>query len=91
MGSFPHPVADRRQFGRRQTNVHGLISARGRPSLPCIMRDASAGGALLEVAHPEWLPARFKLIVEANKFEADCEVVHRTETTVGVRFAGAGG
>ena len=40
--------AERRQFGRRQTYVHARIHARGRPSVPCIMRDISEGGALLQ-------------------------------------------
>lgn len=79
--------AERRQFGRRQTHVHALISARGRPPVPCLMRDISDGGALLEVAHPEWLPSRFRLLVEAVGFEADCEIVHRDDSAVGVRFA----
>lgn len=83
--SFPRGV-ERRQFGRRQTYVHARIHPRGRPSLPCIMRDVSEGGALLQVAHPQWLPKRFRLIIEADGTETDCEVVHRTEDAVGVRF-----
>ncbi len=83
--SFPRG-AERRQFGRRQTYVHARINARGRPSVPCIMRDISAGGALLEVEHPQWLPSRFRLRIEADGTEADCEVVRRTEDAVGVRF-----
>ena len=50
------------------------------------MRDVSEEGALLEVAHPEWLPTRFRLIVEALGLESDCEIVHRTDVAVGVRF-----
>jgi PilZ domain len=79
--------AERRQFGRRKTYVHAIIKARGRSAMPCVMRDVSEGGALLEVSHPEWLPPRFRLIIEANGFEGDCEVVHRAEDSVGVRFA----
>jgi hypothetical protein len=78
---------ERRQFGRRQTCVHATIAARGRPAIHCIMRDVSRQGALLEVAHPEWLPPRFHLIVDAFGIQSDCEVVRRTETGVGVRFA----
>ena len=51
------------------------------------MRDVSEDGALLEVAHPEWLPSRFRLIVDALGIESDCEIVHRTTVAVGVRFA----
>jgi methyl-accepting chemotaxis protein len=86
MGTFPHPI-ERRQFGRRQSQAHATISARGRPSIPCIMRDVSDGGALLEVPNPHWLPCRFRLVIQANGFEAECEIVHRTEHAVGVRFA----
>ena len=79
--------ADRRQFGRRQTCVHATIAPRGRPVILCVMRDVSEDGALLEVSHPQWLPSRFRLIVEAMGIESDCEVVRRTEAAVGVRFA----
>jgi hypothetical protein len=51
------------------------------------MRDVSEDGALLEVAHPEWLPSRFRLIVAALGIESDCEIVRRTDGAVGVRFA----
>jgi hypothetical protein len=85
MRGFAQAV-ERRQFGRRQTNVHAFITARGRPRMPCVMRDISEGGALLEVHHPEWLPARFRLIAEASGFERECEVAHRTDASVGVRF-----
>jgi hypothetical protein len=50
------------------------------------MRDVSEEGALLEVAHPEWLPTRFRLVVEALGIESDCEIVRRTDVAVGVRF-----
>jgi methyl-accepting chemotaxis protein len=77
---------ERRQFGRRQTYQHGIISLRGRPPLRCVMRDVSDGGAMLEVGQPEWVPARFRLVIEATGLECDCEVVHRTGAGVGVRF-----
>jgi hypothetical protein len=85
LGACAQP-AERRQFGRRRTFVHAIVSARGRPSVPCIMRDVSEGGALLEVSYPRWFPARFRLVIEATGFETECEIVHRTDTAVGVRF-----
>jgi PilZ domain len=77
---------ERRQFGRRQTCVHATILLRGRPVVPCVMRNISEEGALLEVAHPEWLPVRFRLIAEALAIDGDCEIVRRTDVAVGVRF-----
>ena len=78
---------ERRQFGRRQILVHALMIMRGRPAILCIMRDISEGGALLEVEHPEWVPRRFRLVVEASGFDVECEVVRRIGTAIGVRFA----
>jgi len=52
------------------------------------MQDVSEGGALLRVLHPEWIPSRFRLIVEATGFEVDCEIARRTDDAVGVRFLG---
>ena len=86
MGISPQP-SERRHFGRRQTCVHATILARGRSPIPCVMRDVSEGGALLQVSRPEWLPARFRLIIEANGFAADCEIAHRAADAVGVSFA----
>lgn len=83
--SFPRGP-ERRQFGRRRTNVHATILARGRPAEPCVMRDVSNGGALLEVRYPRLLPSRFRLVAEAVGLEADCEIAHRTEGGAGVRF-----
>jgi len=80
------PPAERRQFGRRQTFWHAVISPGGRSSIACIVRNTSDEGALLEVAQTCWLPFRFRIVIEATKFEADCEVVRRTENAVGVRF-----
>jgi hypothetical protein len=50
------------------------------------MRNISEEGALLEVAHPEGLPIRFRLIAEALAIDGDCEIVRRTDVAVGVRF-----
>lgn len=83
--SFPR-ASERRQFGRRLTHVHAVILARGRPAEPCVMRDVSEGGALLEVRYPRLLPSRFRLVAEAVGFEADCEIAHRSHDTAGVRF-----
>jgi hypothetical protein len=79
-------TAERRQFGRRLTCLHATITARGRSPEPCVVRNLSADGALLEVARPSWLPSRFRLFVEVDAFEAECEIVRRTDDAVGVRF-----
>lgn len=80
---------ERREFGRRKTFLHARISVRGRPSIPCVVRDLSAAGARVEFALPSWFPSRFRLVIEATRFEADCEIMHRSDDAVGVRFATA--
>ncbi len=50
------------------------------------MRDVSEGGAQLEVSYPQWLPSRFRLVIEHNGFEAECEIMYRGQDAVGVRF-----
>ena len=81
---FAHLV-ERRQFGRRQTLLHAMITGRGRPPIACIVRDLSVSGARIEVEAPAWLPSRFRLIVEGT-LKTECEIVHRSTDAVGVRF-----
>ena len=78
--------ADRRQFGRRETNLHGWITVPGRPRLACTILDISVGGALIGLQKPSWLPYNFQLTVEATRFVSWCEVRHQRPDAVGVRF-----
>jgi hypothetical protein len=52
------------------------------------MRNLSDGGALLEVGQPFLLPNRFRLHIEANGLDVECEIAHRDQSYVGVRFLG---
>lgn len=79
----PH---ERRQFGRRRTQLHAWVRVPGRPQYPCIVRDLSEGGAKLEFDDTSWLPARFHLTIDADGFESDCEVRHQDATHAGVEF-----
>jgi hypothetical protein len=83
----PQKGIEKRQFGRRQTVLHAVVHPRGRPSIHCIVRDLSIGGARIETNAQAWLPSRFLLIIEALNFEAECQVMHRSNNCVGVRFA----
>jgi hypothetical protein len=87
MGTGGSP-AERRQFGRRRTCLHAVIVPRGRPGEPCLIRDISLGGALLEVSKPLLLPHRFRLHIEANGLDLECEIARRSDNAVGVRFVG---
>jgi len=87
--SKPGHPSDRRQFGRRQTNLHGWILIPGRPRLPCIVMDISVGGALIGLKTPPWLPYNFQLTIEATRFTSWCEVKHQRSDAIGVRFLNA--
>lgn len=80
-----HP-SERRQFGRRKTCMHGWVVMDVRPKLPCLVRNVSAGGALLELEVPKNMPFRFKLIIDSKGFEALCEMRHTGPGWMGVQF-----
>lgn len=77
---------EQRQFGRRRTLIHAIVVTPNGGRQSCIVRNVSQGGALLELRDPHKLPVHFKLIVGADRFEADCELRHRTENATGVLF-----
>lgn len=78
--------AERRQFGRRTTSLHAWIKVPGRPAMACIVRNLSVTGALLEFDVPHWMPYRFRLIIEATRFESNCETRHMGPHSLGVMF-----
>ncbi|MFN3867864.1 MAG: PilZ domain-containing protein [Hyphomicrobiaceae bacterium] len=77
---------DRRQFGRRTTALHAWIKIPGRPQMACIVRNLSVTGALLELEVPDWMPYRFRLVVEAAQFDVSCEIRHKGANSLGVMF-----
>ena len=83
-----NPTGNRRQFGRRQSNVHGWIKAPGRPAMPCVVRNLSEKGALLECEAPRLLPFRFELVMASSGVHYACEVRHCLDRAVGVTFGG---
>jgi hypothetical protein len=82
----PNAFVERRQFGRRNTCLHGWMMLEGRPRIACLVRNVSEGGALLECEVPKVMPYRLGLIIDCKGFEAWCELRHQTERWVGVRF-----
>lgn len=82
----PLQTLEKRQFGRRQTGCHGWVRVRGRPPLACQVKNISDGGALLEFPAAETLPYRFRLIVESEGIDRECETRHQTGTRMGVEF-----
>ncbi len=81
---------DQRAFGRRESCIHATVYVAGRQSLPCIVRNFSEQGALLEFAEPISTPFTFRLFIDSKNVETLCEVRHQKNNAIGVRFLGTG-
>ena len=79
-------AAERRQFGRRWTQVHGWICVEGRPRQSCTVQNFSETGALLEPTTPGKLPKHFILDIDAIKVRMGCEVMREVGAGLGVKF-----
>lgn len=78
---------DKRKSPRRRTLKAGkIIFNDGRSSIDCTVRNISASGALLLVASPVGIPEQFVLLIEAESFRRNCQVVRRASQEIGVRF-----
>lgn len=78
--------AERRKFGRKETNVDALAVAPGRCAVRCTIKNISRMGALLEFAVPFTCRSNFRLYVEGNKLDAQCQIRRQDGTAVGVEF-----
>jgi hypothetical protein len=76
---------------RRRRVLKAAISAFNlrHSTVPCCVRDMSETGCRLLSDGSIAIPDTFTLIIELDGFEAECEVVWRTVTEVGVRFTSA--
>ena len=53
------------------------------------MADISDGGALVRLEYPAALPPSFRLFIEADLVEYDCELRHqKSDDSFGVQFLG---
>jgi len=77
---------EQRRFGRRRSLIHGLVITTKGHRIPCLVRNISVGGALLEVATPLLVSRQLTLLIDSDGFEADCEIRHRTQSAIGVCF-----
>lgn len=86
------PGADKpaRSRERRRMLKAGMISYGGHcATLPCTVRDLSETGARLTADTPSGVPDTFRLTIELDGIEVQCEVVWRRSGQVGVRFISA--
>ena len=78
--------SDRRAFGRRDTNLPGLLRLSNHVTLECVIRDISEGGALLEFPATVSLSGRMRLSVDGSGQEIICEARHARGNRIGVQF-----
>lgn len=77
---------DQRKFGRRAVAIHATVEVLGRPHFPCLVRNLSEGGALIELIDRADLPPLFGLRLQNSNASIECERTHRTGTAYGVAF-----
>ena len=74
---------ERRIAPRRRILKAGRILFNG-GGIDCTVRNISETGAALEVASPVGIPQDVILVVEADKFKRECQVVWRKEKRIGL-------
>lgn len=81
---------ERRQFGRRRSCIHAFVLVPGRAPTPCLVRNYSASGAMLELAELVEPPFNFAIRIGLDGLEIRCEVRHQHGLRIGARFLGEG-
>ena len=77
---------EKRQFGRRETNIRGRAVARGSGGQEFSIRNISDGGALLVFDEPFVAGRTFRIEIDGTDFVLLCEVRHQDKSAVGVSF-----
>ena len=85
MSSRP-PFRNLRSDVRRSVHWRAQVRLAGRAPVPCIVKDISEQGALLEFFGRPPSNDRFRLTISKNGFDGVCKVMHRQVRTVGVQF-----
>jgi len=81
---------DARIAPRRRMLKAGKIAYNDRHvTIGCTVRDISATGARLRVEGSVTAPDTFELLIQLDGLEANCQVVWRSGSDVGVKFLGA--
>ncbi len=79
--------ANRRRASRSEYHTAGTIkSVLRNTELPCVVEDLSKTGARLQVENVNHIPDTFHLGITGSNFSAECIVVWRSRSEVGVIF-----
>ncbi|HWB44494.1 MAG TPA: PilZ domain-containing protein [Hyphomicrobiaceae bacterium] len=81
---------DLRMAPRRRMLKAGVVAYNDRHvTIPCLVRDMSSTGARLRIDTSVTAPDTFELIIDLDGMEANCQVVWRKGTELGVKFLAA--
>ena len=83
--STQQPANDKRKAARRTVLKTGRIRFE-KSSEICTVRDMSATGAAIDLAHTASIPDKFTLVLEMESAARNCTVVWRKDRQLGVRF-----
>ena len=81
---------DRRAFGRRNSCIHATLLVPARGPIPCVVRNFSPSGAMIEPSASFDPPFRIKVRLCSGGREIDCEVRYSRGRQIGVSFVGDG-
>jgi hypothetical protein len=77
---------EKRQFGRRKSDIRGRAMLPGQAPKPFTIVDISDGGARLRFDEPMVAPRALRIEIDGTDFDLQCEVRHQGSYGVGVRF-----
>lgn len=90
------PAADDRRWALRKSSIlsGSIISDRLPGAVPCVIRDLSATGARIAlpvqrssmIGASSALPPSFKMLLDREQIEVDCQLQWTSEREAGVRF-----
>jgi hypothetical protein len=84
--SNPVDAVERRTAVRRDVTIPAKIGFRDITPIPCMVKNVSPMGALIEFKDDILLPHKFRIVVDSMTFWADCEVRHHKGRYAGVMF-----
>jgi len=76
---------ERRRHPRTDLNEPAYVSSGG-SVMGCMVRNISAEGAAIEVDNAAFVPARFRLVMAADRSVRECEVVWIQHNRIGITF-----
>jgi hypothetical protein len=79
-------MLERRKSQRLRTLKSGSVTFGFVPSIECVVRNMSSGGACLEFERRLKLPADLSLVIKPELVRRTCRVAWQSSTRVGVQF-----